>query len=525
MIVPVSNVGALGIVTDLPLNELPLNAWTAGRNVRFIDGAVEKFSGHIEVYATPSWAPYWLLPVPYNGTFFWLYAGLTKCGATDGATHADITRAAGGDYTTDLNIGWTGTQIEGMAVINNGSDVPQMWTPSLVNDLTALTGWNANHLARSMRSLKRYLVALDITKTGTRYPHMIKWSHQAPTNGVPTSWDEADETLDAGEYNLSSEGGFLVDSAPLRDDLIVYKENQTWLMQYLGGIDIFRFIRRFSEMGMFARKCALEFFNGKHLVFTGEDVVLHDGQQANSIIAKRLLSSITGTIDSTYYQRSYIAANFKKKEVWICFPQTGSSICNTALVWNWQENVWGVRDIPNASFITSGIVYPIDTGETWSGASSDWSTDPLAWGDRSYDPSKKKMLMAIPGSTKLFTPDDSQQFNGTNYTSYVEKTAIGFPLKKDNPPDYTTEKLLRGIWPRISGTAGGVVNIYVGTQDRVDGAVNWEAAFPFTIGTTEFVDCLLTSKLHALKFESIGNITWRLHGYDADVTPAGMHGT
>src|SRR3990167_6880195 len=523
MIIPVTGLGSVGIVTYLPPNELPLNAWTAVRNVRFIDGAVEKFSGHIEVFATPSWAPYWLLPIVEGGSFFWLYAGLTKAGATDGATHADITRAAG-DYTTDLNIGWTGTVIEGKAVINNGSDVPQMWTPALANDLIALTGWTATHTARAMRSLKRYLVALDITKVATRYPNMIKWSHQAPTGGVPTSWNETDETLDAGEYNLSAEGGFLVDAIPIRDDLVVYKEQQTWLMQYVGGIDIFRFVKKFGEMGMLTKKCAVEFFSGKHLVFTGDDVIIHDSQQAESIISRRLISQITGTIDSTYYQRSFVAMNYTKKEVWVCFPETGNSVCTKALVWNWKENTWGIRDLPDTAFIASGIVDPIDSEELWSGAVGTWATDTDAWGDRSYDPAQRKMLMAIPGTTKLYTPDNTQQFDGVNMTSYVEKVGIGFPLKADKPPDYTTEKLLRGIWPRIRGTAGGIVNVYVGTQERVDGAVTYEAAFPFTIGTTEYVDCLLTSKLHALKFESTGDVQWKLDGYDADIVPAGMHG-
>lgn len=525
--IPVDQVGSVGIINDLPPSEIPLNAWTGGRNVRFLNGAVEKFSGHVEVYATPTWAPYWLLPVASGSSYFWLYAGTAKVGATDGATHADITRAAGGDYTTDLNIGWTGTVIEGVPVINNGADVPQMWTPGLGNDLTALTAWDTNHRCRSMRSLKRYLVALDITKSGTRYPNMIKWSHEAPSNGVPIDWDETDETIDAGEWTLSAEGGFLVDAIPLRDDLMLYKESQTWLMQYVGGIDVFRFIRKFSEMGMLSRKCAVEFFSGKQILFTGEDVVLHDGQQAQSLISKRFISAIVGTIDSTYYQRSFVALNYPKREVWVCFPETGNSLCTKALVWNWIENTWSVRDLPNTAFIASGVVNPIGVEEVWSGAIGTWATDTDAWGDRTYDPSQRKMLIAAPDVTKLYSPDITQQFDGSNVTSYVEKTNAGWPLKADRPPDFTTEKLVRGIWPRIRGTSGGVVNVYLGSQQRIDGPITWSTAFPFVIGTTEYCDFIGgcdAAKLHALRFESTSNIQWKLDGYDVDVVPTGSHG-
>lgn len=522
MIIPVAQVGAVGVITDLPPNELPLNAWTSARNVRFINGAVEKFTGHAESYASPNIAPYWLLYTTYGLNLYWLYAGLTAVGATDGSSHANITRAAG-PYTTDLDIGWTGTVIEDQVVINNGVEVPQMWTPGLANDLIALTAWPATYTARTMRSLKRYLVALDITKVATRYPTMVKWSHQAPSGAVPASWDEADATIDAGEYSLSADGGYLIDGVSLRDDLILYKESQTWHMQYVGGIDIFRFTKRFSEFGMLTRKCALEFFSGKQVVFTGDDIVLHDGQQAESLIARRRLASITNTIDPTYYLRSFIALNHPKKEIWICFPETGSSLCTRALVWNWKENVWGDRDLPNASFITAGIVDPVDTGETWAGTGT-WDTDSVKWGDKIYDPSQRKMLIADATNSKLFMPDTTSQFNAVNMTATLERVALGFPLKAGAPPDYTTEKLVRGVWPRIRGTAGGVVYIYVGTQERVDGTVTYDTAYPFIIGTSEYVDCLLTSKLHAIKFESTSNIDWILDGYDVDVVPAGQHG-
>lgn len=528
--IPVNNVGAIGFIPDQPLSELPLNAWSAGKNVRFRDGAVEKFSGHVEVYATPTWAPYWLMPVPFGSAYYWLYAGASKVGATDGSTHADITRAAGGDYTTDLNVGWTGDIIERVPVMTNGADAPQMWNGvSLATKLTPLTAWPVNYTTRSMRALKRYLVALDITKaTGTRYPNMIKWSDAAPSGAVPASWDETSTTNDAGEWTLSDKGGFLIDSIPLRDDLVLYKEQETWRMYYVGGIDVFRFERKFASLGMLARKCAVEFFSGKHVVFAGDDIVQHDGQQAQSLLTRRLRTALSSTIDSTYYQRSFVAVNYASKEVWTCIPETGQSTATRAFVWNWVEGTMSIRDLPNAAFIEAGIVNPVNAEETWAGAIGTWATDTSAWGDRSYDPAQRKMLMAIPGTTKLYTPDNTQQFDGNNATAYVERQQLGFPLKADSPPDYTTEKRLRGLWPRITGTAGGIINIYVGTHERVDGPVTWQAAFPFTIGSTEYVDTigdLPDAKLHALKFESTSNISWRLNGYDADVVPAGMHGS
>lgn len=524
--VPINNLGQYGLVADMQSHEMPLNAWSGGRNIRFRDNYVEKFLGHVEVLATPSWAPYWLLPaVNAAGTSHWLYASLTKVGATDMASHADITRAAGGDYAATEDIGWIGDVLNGLPVITNGVDTPQVWNPvSLAQPLVALPNWPAGYLCRSLRAFKTFLIALDITDNlGVRYPRNIKWSHPADVGSVPVSWDHTDPIYDAGEIELAETADRVVDAFSLRDIKVVYKEYSTYGMQYIGGVNVFRVYKIFDSFGAFTKKCAVEYFNGKHIVFTGDDVVLHDGQQANSILKGRLRRFLAGVISSTTYLRSFVAVNYPLFEVWVCFPETGYDRPNRAFVWNWKEDKWGVRDLPLAGFIASGVVNPIGASEVWSGDTDPWSADGTTWGDRNFEPSQRKMLMAVPSLTKLMTLDDSHQENGSNMTSYVERTGLGIPLKAEGPPDFTTLKEITRLWPRIEGTDGGVVNVYVGSQDKVDGPVTYGAAMPYTIGTTEFVEPMVTSRLHALKFESSSNISWRLHGYDAEVVKRGSH--
>ena len=529
MIIPVRNVGAIGLAPDVPYEKLPLNAWTDAKNVRFVENGAEKFTGHSEVLASPLWAPYWLMPVNTGATAYWLYAGLTKVGATDQATHADITRTVGGDYGATADKGWTGAMIEGIPVITNGIDVPQMWNPpALATPLAALTAWPATYTCESIRALKRYLVAFNITKGGVNHPYMVKWSDQAPSNDVPASWDETDATIDAGEYTLTADGGVLVDAAPIRDLLMVYTETASWLMQYVGGIDIFRLTRQFSSFGMLTKRSAIEFFNGKHIVFTGDDVIMHDSQQAKSLMDQRAKSLLRGLIDSTYFKRTFVVANYPAKEVWVCVPEIGQSLPSKALVWNWITDLWGVRELPSAAFIAAGVVNPIDSGELWSGASGDWESDTIQWGDRSFVPTERALLMAAPNATKLYLADNTRQFDGVNMTAILERRDIGWPLKDDGPPDFSTRKLLRGIWPRISGTQGGRLTFYFGVRDNAnpDTPITWSTGCEYIIGTTEFVDTLglgIEGRLHSIKIESDTNIRWKLTDYDADVVPTGKY--
>lgn len=536
MIIPVPEAGKIGVVTDRPLTELPLNAWTDCQNVRFREGCAEKFLGEQAVLGSPLWPPHWLLNTSQAGLSLWLYLATTKAGATDGTTHADATRASG-NYTANPLIGWTGTVIEGVPVVNNGVDIPQMWNkPALSQKLADLTAWPSNLRCNTLTGLKRYLVALDCFKSGVRYPTMIKWSHQAPTGDVPVSWDETDDSLDAGEYTLPGEAGFIVDGVTLRDHLILYREFQTWAMHYVAGLEIFRFNKLFDNIGALSRRCALEFFSGKHLVFTGDDVILHDGNQASSLLSRRARRLISGKVDPTNYGRSFVVADNLASEVWVAFPENGQEFCTKALVWNWLEDTWGERDLPAAGHIANGIVSAAAVGETWDSAVGDWDSDSQPWGDRASDPTKRQMLMAVPGDAgtsatwRLISPGFSNQFQGVNMTSYVEKRSIGFPTARTKagefPPDYQSVKQVLGIWPRVDGTLGGKLKVHLGLQDRIGGPVDWQQPEEFEIGSTEFCDFsgVPASKLHALKIESDSDIEWRLAGYDAEVIYRGARG-
>lgn len=530
MIVPIEKVGDVGVVTDRPHNTLPLNAWTACRNVRFRNGAVEKFLGEQPVLGQPVCAPHWLLHTAESGLALWLYAGLNRVGATDGATHADITRTTG-NYNTTI-VGWTGTIIEGVPVINNGVDVPQMWNkPALGTKLEGLTAWPAALRANSLRALKRYLVALDCTLSGTRLPNLVKWSHQAPTGNVPDDWNELDFTKDAGEYSIPGEGGFLVDGAALRDAMILYKEYQTWRMDYVGGVDVFTFNRIFEHIGSLNRRCAVEFFSGKHLVYTGDDVVVHDGSNAESILSEKSRQLLQG-VDASAATKAFVVVNYFTSEVWVCLPEVGESTCTMALVWNWKTNTIGVRELPRVTFMTQGIVSEgAVASDTWNSAVGVWDTDFQTWGDRVSDPSKRRLLMCSPGSEQLATwkfylPDSTHQFSGQDVNVFLERLGLGFPTKSGNPPNYDRRKQVLGMWPKISGTVGGRINVTLGTQEAIDGPVSWSQPQTLTIGADNgYLDFSDTeaSRIHALRFQSNENIAWRLDGYDLDVIDRGSY--
>lgn len=521
---PINNAGAVGIVSDRLGTEIPFNAWTSGKNVRFRDGYVEKFLGESAVFGTPTVVPYWLLPVATPTTYFWIYAGLAKVYVTDGATHTDLTRAAGGDYTTSTQTNWTGCVLGGIPILNNGLDDPQMWSPvSITQRLQLLTNWPANTKCSALRSYKNFLVALDVTKTGTRIPQMVKWSHPAPAGGVPATWDPTDATKDAGEYVLAETGGFCVDCLPLRDVNVIYKDDSIHGMQFIGGLSVFRFFRMpFKDLGILSRRCVVEIPPGRHAVFGQGDCVWHDGQNIQSILGGKTQKWLFNRMDSGNVAKSFVFHSFSRSEVWFCFCETGVSTPNLAVVWNYKDGTSGIRDLNGISHIEPGIVNPGATSDSWAGDTAPWSSDTTVWGARNFNPAVMSPLQAGTGGTKLLRADDTSQFNESNMTVLVERKGLGLPTKVGAPPDLSTMKFYDTLWPRIEGTLGGIVNISIGVHDKPTDDPVYAAPVPYVIGTSVGVDILQAGRLLALKFQSVSNLEWRLNGYEVDMRPMGI---
>lgn len=522
---PVGKVDQFGVVFDRPPYELPFNAWSAAQNMRFRDGSAEKFLGQSAVFGTPSVPPYRLLNVPTGANLYWIYMGLQKVYVWDGGSHTNITRQTLGvdvNYGATADIGWSADILGGIPILNNGVDPPQMWSPQLpATKLVALTNWPASTTANVIRTFKTYLIALNVTKSGTTYRQMVKWSSSAPAGLVPATWDTTDATNDAGEYNLADSPDACVDGEIMRDLFIIYKEDSVWGMQYIGGTLVFRFFPIFRNTGILSRHCAVEYMDGMHAVFGPDDIYRHDGQTQVSIMNERDRKYLYNNIDATYGDRSYVVHNKNAFEVWFCWPQTGQQLPSQAFVWNYVKNTGGFRDLQSIAHIQEGIIDPGATSDAWNAAVGNWTVETSAWSSLQYNPNLRQLLMAQPGTPALLEADQTSQFAGTNVSSSLERTGLGFPFREGDPPDFVTRKRLSAVWPRITGTVGQVVNIYVATQENTQAAPAWNGPYPYTIGVTQKIDPLLDSRLFGLRFVHADSGTWSLSGYEVEVSKSG----
>lgn len=513
-IIPIKNVGAIGVNKDLSSAEMPPNAWTDANNMRFLDGMALPFYGQGEVYTSPAFTPQHVLPCSISGARYWIYTTAAKTYAVTitagSAVHTDITHAT---PRTGVVNAWTSTLLSGIPILNTGdtSKVPMRWDLNLANKFTDLPNWTAATYCKSLRAYKNTLVALNITKGATNYPYMVKWSHPADPGTVPASWDHTDATKDAGELDLAEGYDAIVDGMQLRDTFLIFKEASIWRMDFIGGPYVYRFSKVLGTSGALNRNCIVE-LDGVVLVLTGSDVILHDGQSAVSVLDKQTRRYLFQSIDVDNAGLCFVFKNTFFNEVFICFPAIGSTSCDRAMVWNYVDKTVSFRDMPNLNHANFG---PVDNGlaGTWSSDSAPWQSDLSAWGGPDFVPSTARTIMAS-ANQKLYMMDSSASFDGVIPNAYMERRGLMFDV-----PDRI--KLIRGIRARITGAVGETVLIYVGTSDDPYADPTYGDAMVHTIGTTVKVDCLVAGRCIAIKFATGTAYQYRVDSYDVDVEDAG----
>lgn len=525
----INDLASVGVVRDTPAYLLPPEAFTLGLNMRFVEDSVEALKGWKQVFDTPGVAPHFVMSVVTSTTKYWLYVSLAKAYAYDGATHTNITRQTAGvdvNYTTNDTPDWNGTLLGGIPILNGGNDVPQFWAPiSLGQKLQNLTNWPATLRAKVIRAFGPFLVALNVTKSGSNFPHMIKWSHPADPGSVPVSWDETDPTRDAGEKDLSDvNSGVLTDGLPLGDTMYLYKGSSTWKMRYIGGQNVFDTGQSawLTTSGILAPRCVCVTGDGqRHVVATQDDIIWHNGNALDSILDKKQRKRLFNEMDSVRYGRSFIFDNPTYKEVWFCYPGGGATYPDRALIMNYSDpRRWAITEADGITFRHAAIgEIESPSDEIWDSGTDLWEDDTGPWSELL----RRRVILAGTDATKFYNLDFGTLRDTASFTSTLQRTALGLIGKKrDGSPivDFRRRKTIKRIGPKLTGSS---VSIRFGVQQVVDGPIDWGSVAPYDPTTQKFCDPEWKSG-NTVGFEISGpGASWKLDGYTLEIVPTGKH--
>lgn len=525
MDIDINDLARVGVVLDQKSYQLPPEVFTTALNMRSTDGAMETILGWSQIFGTPSVAPSFVFPVETTVAKLWVYLSLTKAYAWDGATHTNITRQTASvdvNYTGSAGEDWNGTLLGGIAILNNGVDVPQYWaTPTVATKLADLSNWNASKRAKIIRAFGPFLVGFNITDTGINKSNFVLWSHPADPGSVPASWDPSDATKDAGEFELSgANGGPILDALALGSTMFIYRKSAVHKMNFVGGRKIFDFGESawLPTTGLMSQRCvAVTGDSKRHVFVTQDDILWHDGNEIHSIVDSRMRRTIFNAIDSATFVTSFIFANPYRNEMYFCYPESGQTQPNRALVMKYSGDLWCLTEMDGVTFrhAAHGSIESPST-ETWDSSSGTWDTDSNPWSTQE----RARVVLAGTDATKLYKFDDGSIRDATTYTCQLAREALAIlGRKRDNSwiVDWKQIKMFQRLWPKLSG---GVCTIRVGIQDTPSGSTTWITAVSFDPSTDITADCFpISGRALSIEFNWAAGVFGRLEGYKKELEP------
>lgn len=529
MIIPINDLGAIGLVSDKQPHTLPPNAFSDAVNVRFNDGEVRRVLGNQEIITVSSQSM-WAFPYQYIDTAYWVFTGPSKLNAWDGDTLKDITPSGMLGSISNL---WNGGVFAGVSIMNNGRQAPYYWTPELIT-AAALPNWNPAWRAQVVRPFGNLLMAFNMVEGVDRFPTKYRWSSLADPGSVPASWDDSDPTIEAGFGSIEGSQGEIVDAEPLDQYMVVYKEDSTYLLSFVGGQFVINERPLLKRHGMLTQRCAKEFYK-KHFVADFGDIYVHDGQTPQSILKGRVYKRIFPKLDEDHYRSAFVVPNWKDEEMWFCFPEQGNTLPNIAAMWNWRANTWSFRELPDTAHIGWGIL-SVNQQDIIDSNTNIINTQGQLIDQRLFAPFDRQ-LVALTDLGDGLTPDEglSPSVDLTPSDGVSKMTALeqGFTVNGSDmictverrglrPEQGDGVWMLRAAYLRAEGTDD--IELWFGKQDSPNASVEYQGPFTFSPGgTQEKVDLRVTGRYLAWKARLPGSSLANLAGIDVDVVKVGTY--
>ncbi len=478
----VNNLGDEGLNTDRSSIVLPANVWTNIINGRCEDGSIRPGAGWaLWDGSVPNTAASYLLFAARQDVPYWFIAGDNAVYLWDGTSYIQVNQTI---PNAPLQGRWSGVFDGDIPYLNHFADAPQyadfpdptyLASPTLqdvIYDPSGTAGVDQtfrdlNYRVRVLRAHKGFLFAGGYEKNNVEQGSLVEWDSGTAANEPSGNWVPGPDNL-AGGFDCvdSGESGRVLDMLPLRDDMIIYKENSAWIARRTGGTAPAWGLKKLIGIpGIIAQDCAVE-EEGRHYVWGPDDIVVHQGQTVRSIIDNRVRKTFLSQISGDNYANCFCVKNVEKKEIWFCGPTQGITYPNKALVYQWVNDNFSVIDLPEYPFIAKGI--RAESALQWDQANITWDEAAFTWGQRNFSPLDKAIIGVDRTNQNLVQFDvGSTRYDGTSAQSFntrFERTGVPFEGMKG-------KARIKEIVFNATGT--GELNVYVGKQDRPSGSVTW----------------------------------------------------
>jgi len=528
---PIRGLGSVGVVTDVDPFNLPINAFTRAKNVRFTEGKATRGPVYRDVSGALSFVPAFA-------------QGITALTGYDTVLVVDNTfdiyEFSNGSFTQRFNsslsasiINVTATTLADVEYINRPDTTPVARAPSATN-FTALANWPSGYKTTALRSFGDFLLALGTVEAGNvAYPNRVRFSDPVVANSVPSTWDETDATNSAGFNDLVQMKTPIVDGATLGPNFLVYSQDQVWMMEFVGGTFIFNFRKLFDDAGVISQNCIAE-IEGRHYVFDRDDIYVTDGNTRQSICDGRVRDYIFSGIDNSKTEVCFVQHNANLEEVYFCYHSgddmalyTDGNACNRAAVYNYKEDNWTFQDLPN---VISGSAANINSVVSYAGATQTYANIGGSYHDQESPFAQHPLLVSKIGggltAAKLYGVDlvdrgSLSQAVDTTVTNPFLLERIGLDLDDLGIP-LAGYKVISQVFPQVStSNSNGTFNFTFGAANTPNATPNYGLNVSFNSLVDYKVDTRMSGRYLSYKLTSDTTKDFAFSGMDVEVVVTG----
>lgn len=530
---PVRDLGGLGVIKDGAPYDIPPNALSNARNVRFRYNRIERSPIFTLLYETSLSTPTFCATITDENNADQLLIAYADGSVSHNVTasQTDVTPAAWSANSSSSP--YTFCTLQGLHYINREDHVPWVFDPN-INEYKDLPNWDSNHRCVVLRKYKDFLLALNVSKSGSRYPTMIKWSDIAQYGTEPSSWDPSDLTKSAGENTPGDMRSPILDGWPLRDSFAIYTADQIWMMDYTAGQEVFTLEKSADNKGIINTNCVTE-VDGVHFVFGLSDIYVFDGVSTpRSIIDGRNRRFLYRYLNRSKLKVCFVAHMPSQQEVWFCYNDisgdetfSGTDYCNAAAVYNYSADTWTFVDLPNTGMITdvaldASITYDGIGSVTYAGTTSSYSDLETGAKKSTY------CVSAISGAD--ITADralllEDAEGGGFGYPVVDECNGISFAERVGMDLDETGEelrayKMIKSIYPQAQ-VEDAEMYFSFGSTDYPHEGVAFETPQSFDPRSQYKVDTKQSGRYLSWRVTYDGTTNFKLTGFDMDAVATG----
>ena len=424
--------------------------------------------------------------------------------------------------TMQVSTVWQATHINGYLLLNNAKQKPlyiDIYDP--LSPLKTYDIWPDGLICNVVTSLEGYLLGCSPTDNTSLFnKQMVIWSDVADPGSLPSNFEFTNPASRAG-FTVLEDSEEALTALLLGNKIQLYRTNSIYDIGFIGGNSVFSFVRRQLQPNLLSRNSVAQYRNSHFGVGSGY-FFIYNGFDVQPLGQDIVCTKFFQTLNKDYAYLISVMFDARLDQIIIAYPEGSSTLCNRALIYDINKQLWKKRELPNVSCISSGFFPSLEDTRSWDDLTETWATWEDLWGI-TYTQDEQSNYVMGTGTGFYKIPDfgDYMVASGTRlYIAFDSQDTTGNPVIARDIRKLVTEAWLE---------ANGSLQFRFGASDKKASTISWGPWTSWVDNYDLYKSYIVAGKFLSIEFNNdVSEPTFpppyfTLGGYKLLVKPAGRY--